>query len=82
MNGRRVDIPSYLVKPGEVISIKDKSRQSEKIKAVVEANSAHPIPKWLEINRETLEGKVIALPGREDIDLAVDETLIVELYSK
>jgi len=82
VNGRRVDIPSYLVKPGEVISIKDKSRQSEKIKAVVEANSAHPIPKWLEINRETLEGKVIALPGREDIDLAVDETLIVELYSK
>jgi len=82
VNGRRVDIPSYLVKPGEVISIKDKSRQSEKIKAVVEANAAHPIPKWLEINRETLEGKVIALPGREDIDLAVDETLIVELYSK
>lgn len=82
VNGRRVDIPSYLVKPGEVISIKDKSRQSEKIKTVVEANAAHPIPKWLEINRETLEGKVIALPGREDIDLAVDETLIVELYSK
>lgn len=82
VNGKRVDIPSYLVKPGEVISIKDKSRQSDKIKAVVEANSAHPVPKWLDINRETLEGKVIALPGREDIDLAVDETLIVELYSK
>lgn len=82
INGKRVDIPSYLVRPGEVISIKDKSRQSEKIKAVVEANSAHPVPKWLDINRETLEGKVIALPTREDIDLAVDETLIVELYSK
>lgn len=82
VNGKRVDIPSYLVKPGEVISIKDKSRQSDKIKAVVEANSAHPVPKWLDINRETLEGKVIALPSREDIDLAVDETLIVELYSK
>ncbi len=82
VNGKRVDIPSYLTKPGEVISIKDKSRQSEKIKAVVEANSAHPVPKWLDINRETLEGKVIALPTREDIDLAVDETLIVELYSK
>ena len=82
VNGKRVDIPSYLTKPGEVISIKDKSRQSEKIKAVIEANSAHPVPKWLEINRETLEGKIIALPEREDIDLAVDETLIVELYSK
>lgn len=82
INGKRVDIPSYLVKPGEVISIKDQSRQSEKIKAVVEANSAHPVPKWLDINRETLEGKVLALPTREDIDLAVDETLIVELYSK
>lgn len=82
VNGKRVDIPSYLTKPGEVVSIKDKSRQSEKIKAVIEANSAHPVPKWLEINRETLEGKIIALPEREDIDLAVDETLIVELYSK
>jgi len=82
VDGKRVDIPSYLTKPGEVISIKDKSRQSDKIKAVIEANSAHPVPKWLDINRETLEGKIIALPTREDIDLAVDETLIVELYSK
>ncbi len=82
VNGKRVDIPSYLTKPGEVISIKEKSRQSEKIKAVIEANSAHPVPKWLDINRDTLEGKIIALPTREDIDLAVDETLIVELYSK
>ncbi|WP_444642093.1 30S ribosomal protein S4 [Caproiciproducens sp. R1] len=82
VDGKRVDIPSYLTKPGEVISIKEKSRQSEKIKAVIEANSAHPIPKWLDINRDTLEGKIIALPTREDIDLAVDETLIVELYSK
>ena len=77
VDGKRVDIPSYLTKPGEVISIKDKSRQSDKIKAVIEANSAHPVPKWLDINRETLEGKIIALPTREDIDLAVDETLIV-----
>ena len=82
VNGKRVDIPSYLVKVGEVISIQDKSRQSEKIKAVIEANSAHPVAKWLDLNRETLEGKIIAMPTREDIDLAVDETLIVELYSK
>lgn len=82
VNGKRVDIPSYLTKVGEVISIQDKSRQSEKIKAVIEANSARPVVKWLDLNRDTLEGKVIALPTREDIDLAVDETLIVELYSK
>nr|WP_319489105.1 30S ribosomal protein S4 [uncultured Caproiciproducens sp.] len=82
VNGKRVDIPSYLTKPGEVVSIKDKSRQSVKIKAVIEENSAHPVAKWLDLNRETLEGKIIALPTREDIDLAVDETLIVELYSK
>lgn len=82
VNGKRVDIPSYLTKVGEVISIQDKSRQSEKIKAVVEANSARPVVKWLDLNRDTLEGKIIALPTREDIDLAVDETLIVELYSK
>jgi small subunit ribosomal protein S4 len=82
VNGKRVDIPSYLTKVGEVISIQDKSRQSEKIKAVLEANSARPVVKWLDLNRDTLEGKIIALPTREDIDLAVDETLIVELYSK
>ena len=82
VNGSRVDIPSYLVKPGEVISIKDKSRKSDKIKSVVEENSSRPVPKWLDENRETLEAKVVALPTREEIDLAVDETLIVELYSK
>ena len=82
VNGRKVDIPSYLTKAGEVISISDKSRNSAKIKAVVEANAARPVVKWLDLNRETLEAKVIAAPLREDIDLAVEETLIVELYSK
>ena len=82
VNGGRVDIPSYLVKPGEVISIRDASRKSDKIKSVVEANAARPVSKWLDENRETLEAKVVALPTREEIDLAVDETLIVELYSK
>lgn len=82
VNGSRVDIPSYLVKPGDVVSIKDKSRKSDKFKLVLEANASRPVPKWLEVNRETLEGKVLALPTREEIDLAVDETLIVELYSK
>lgn len=80
VDGRRVDIPSYLVKPGQVIAIREKSRQSPKIKAVLEQN--HLVPKWLDLNGETLEAKILALPTREEIDLDVDETLIVELYSK
>lgn len=82
INGKRVDIPSYLTRTGEIISICEKSRNSAKIKAVLEANSFRPIPKWLEADRESLEAKVISVPTREDIDLAVEETLIVELYSK
>ncbi|XOQ43382.1 MAG: 30S ribosomal protein S4 [Clostridium sp.] len=82
VNGRRVDIPSYLIKPGDVLSIKEKSRKSDKMKSIIEANASRPVPKWLDVNRENLEGKILALPTREEIDLAVDETLIVELYSK
>ena len=82
VNGKRVDIPSYLTKEGEVVSIMEKSRSLDKIKAVIEENSAHPIPKWLEVNRDAFEGKIVAAPVREDVDLDVDETLIVELYSK
>lgn len=82
VNGKRMDIPSYLVKIGDVVSIKDSSRKSEKFKAILEANASHPIPKWFDVNRETLQGKVITAPKRDEIDLSVDETLIVELYSK
>lgn len=82
VNGRRVDIPSYLTKPGEVISIREKSRSSEKIKSVLEANASRPVPKWLESTNESFEAKIVSVPTREDIDLAVEETLIVELYSK
>ena len=82
VNGKRVDIPSYLTSAGEVVSIMEKSRKSEKMKGVLEANASRPVPKWLDVNRETLEGKVVALPTREEIDLPVDETLIVEYYSK
>lgn len=82
VNGKRVDIPSYLTKAGEVLSIKEGSRSSDKIKAVLETNASRPVVKWLDLNRNTLEGKILAMPTREDIDLAVDETLIVELYSK
>ena len=82
VNGKKVDIPSYLVKAGEVVAIKDKSRQSDKFKAVLEANSARPAPKWLDVDAANAQATVSALPTREDIDLEVDETLIVELYSK
>ena len=82
VNGKKVDIPSYLTKPGDVIAIAENSRQSVKFKTVIEATSARPIPKFLERTADTFEGKVLAVAQREDIDLDVDETLIVELYSK
>ena len=82
INGKKVNIPSYLCRGGEVIAIKDKSRSSEKMKSIIEANGSKPIPKWLDLNKNTLEAKVINLPAREDIDLPVEEHLIVELYSK
>lgn len=82
VNGRKVNVPSYLVKPGQVVGIKEASRQLGKIKAIIEANSARPVPQWLELDRVAQEAKVVALAKREDIDLPIEETLIVELYSK
>ena len=82
VNGRTVNIPSFLVKPGMVIAVREKSRSLEKIKGIVEANSARPIPAWLDADREKMEAKVVALAKREEIDLEIEETLIVELYSK
>jgi small subunit ribosomal protein S4 len=80
VNGKKVNIPSYQVKVGDVIAVKEKSRQSEKFKAL--AQVATTTPKWLTVDKDNMEGKVIALPQREDIDIPVNETLIVELYSK
>ena len=82
VNGKRVDIASYLLKAGDVVSVCEKSRGSEKIKAVVEANSARPVPQWIDVNRDQLTAKVIALPTRDQIEAPVDEQLIVEFYSK
>lgn len=82
VNGKKVNIPSFLVRVGDIIAVKEKSMQYDKFKNTVEANSARPIPKWLEIDREKMEGKVIALAQRDDIDLQIEEHLIVELYSK
>ena len=82
VNGQRVDIPSYLVKPGEVVALREKSRSLEKFKTCVENNSTLLIPKWLDFDRNNLVAKVTALPVRDDIDLPIEEHLIVELYSK
>lgn len=82
VNGHKVDIPSYQTRVGEVVSIKENSRSSEKFKMVLDKLSARPVPKWLERNNESFEGKILALPERDEIDLPVEETLIVELYSK
>ena len=82
VNGQRVDIPSYLVKPGEVIALKETSRSKEKFKASLEANGSRPAPKWLDFDQNNLVAKVVALPAREDVDLPIEEHLIVELYSK
>ena len=82
VNGKKVNIPSYIIKVGDVISLKEKSRSSDKIKAIVDIAGSKVIPQWLEYNRDSFTGKVVAVPSREDIDLPIKEHLIVELYSK
>ena len=82
VNGKRVDIPSYLVKAGDVIAVRESKKETGAVKVNVEENAAKPVPEWLEKNSETLSGKVIRLAAREDIDIPVEEHLIVELYSK
>lgn len=80
VNGKRVDIPSYQVSVGDVITVREASRSSEKFKGLAEV--AKTTPQWLEVDMDKLEGKVVAEPKREDIDIPVQETFIVELYSK
>ena len=82
VNGKKVNIPSYLVKEGDVVARTDKSKDSDKIKGVLEANSAKPVVKWIEKDSENVKGKIVALPTVEDIDLPIEVHLIVELYSK
>ena len=82
VNGKKVNIPSYLTSPGDVIAICEKSRSSEKIKDVLEKTESRNIPKWLDLDRNTLSGKVLAPAQRDYIDLEIAEHLIVELYSK
>ena len=82
LNGHKANIPSILVKAGDVIEVTSKSTDSDKLKAVVEANASRPRPKWLDVDTNKMTLKVVELPNREDIDLDVEEHLIVELYSK
>ena len=82
VNGRKVNIPSFLVKPGMIISLKEKSRSLDKFKSVIEANAFRQPPKWLDYDPNALVAKVTAMPSREDIDMPIEEQLIVELYSK
>ena len=82
VNGKKVDIPSYRVKVGDVITLKEKTQGSDRMKAIIEANSSRIVPKWLDMDKNTITGKVIALAQRDDIDFEVEEHLIVELYSK
>ena len=82
VNGRTVNIPSYLVKAGDMVAIKDESKQSPKFKLIAEVNGGRPVPAWLDLNADAAEAKINTLPARADIDLEVEETLIVELYSK
>lgn len=82
VNGKKVNIPSYLVSVGETIELKDSSRSLDKFKGSLEANGSRVIPKWLDMDKNNNVAKVVAVPQREDIDLPIEEHLIVELYSK
>lgn len=82
VNGKQVNIPSYLVKAGDVIEIKEKCKGSQRYKDILEVTGGRLVPAWLDVDQEALKGEVKALPTREEIDVPVNEVLIVELYSK
>ena len=82
VNGSRVDIASYLLRAGDVVAICEKSKGSEKFKAILEANASKPVAAWIDVDAEKLTAKVVNLPERDQIDAPVEEQLIVEFYSK
>ena len=82
VNGKQVNIPSYLVKAGDTIEIKENKTGSQRYKDILEATGSNMVPEWLDVDAENLKGSVKELPAREAIDVPVDEMLIVELYSK
>ena len=82
VNGRCVNIPSYLLKAGDVVELRPNAKQKERFKSTLEGNASRPMPRWLDLDRDAYSAKIVALPTREEIDLPIEEHLIVELYSK
>ena len=82
INGKRVDIPSYQVKPGQAVELGQRAKENDGIKAAVETSAGRGIPKWLSLDPAAFKGQILAVPTREDITLDINEQLIVELYSK
>jgi len=82
LNGHKANIPSILLKAGDVVAVAEKSKTSDKIKSVIDANSSRPVPKWLDVNADKMDARIVELPNREDIDLDVEEHYIVEYYSR
>ena len=82
VNGKQVNIPSYRVKAGDVVEIKESKKSIQRMKDIVEVTAGRLVPEWIDVNLENLQGTVKELPSREMIDVPVDEMLIVELYSK
>ena len=82
VNGKRVNIPSYLMRAGDVIELKEKSRKIAKVQESLEGSSRRGIPRWLEVDKDNLKGKVVALPAREELTMPINEQIIVEFYSK
>ena len=82
VSGRKVNIPSFEVKPGQEVAIREKSRNTPSIQRALDFSGGRSVPPWLELNREAVRGKVISLPKREDVNFPIQEQMVVELYSK
>jgi len=82
VNGKGVNIPSYLMRAGDVIELKEKSRKIAKVQESLEGSSRRGIPRWLEVDKDNLKGKVVAFPAREELTMPINEQIIVEFYSK
>lgn len=82
IDGKKVDIPSFLVKPGQIVTVRERSRDLEFLKELREQGANKPIPKWLDLDAANLTGKIVSMPQRDDIDLTIEEHLIIEFYSR
>ncbi len=82
VNDRKVNIPSFVVNKGDVVSFREKSTKNEELQAIVESNKNKTVPGWIEVDTEKMEAKILSFPTREDITLPVEEHLVVELFSK